>query len=158
MPTHRRGDPKPIEFIFEETPLQLFGNLRKVLKLDGGGKLDHFEKKARTYAAAAGISLSDSQALLMAKVIYDHEDARITAMRVSMGKRIVPLEMLLRKFDKPIKKIISINMRIFQSKLNSYLKKTNSHGNKFDSAQERDRAECEAGISCNWIEPECPND
>ncbi|CAK0752638.1 hypothetical protein CCP1ISM_470005 [Azospirillaceae bacterium] len=107
LSTRRLGEAKLLEDVFNETNTELLGNLMKGIHLDGGGKASFYKDQAIKILAAAGIvhtSLNNDKTVdNVARVLYENDYNRLTAIRSSMLKRSVLIKLRMNSNGKNIK-------------------------------------------------------
>jgi hypothetical protein len=121
--TRKIGEAKEHKEIFKETNTELLGNLMKGIHLDGGGKTTFYKDQASKILLAAGIP-DNNKIENTAKILYEMDYERLTAVRKSMLKRSVLLGMRLRSNGN------NIEFNLYVSNLIDAIRETKNHSRK----------------------------
>lgn len=124
-PIRKLGEGKSLREIWLENDSELITNIMKNLHLDGGGKIDHFEKKAANHVK----QLCKGGIAALAQQLYDEEYARTVALRKSALKRTALLQCRFKYGD-------ALTFEMYEAEYETAINNTEKHSKKLCPNQE----------------------
>ncbi len=125
------GEAKSVQEIFKESNSELIGNLMKGIHLDGGGKMTFYKDQASKVISAIQAAIrsgepnnAETTISAIAKVLYEFDYNRFTAVRSSMLKRSVLLRLRFNSNGK------NISIAEYAIALKSAIEETKNHSKK----------------------------
>jgi len=129
--SRRIGEAKSVQEIFKESNSELIGNLMKGIHLDGGGKMTFYNNQAskivhaiQTAVRSGGLNTVEATTSAIAKMLYEFDYNRLTAVRSSMLKRSVLLKLRFNSNGK------NINIAEYEAELKLAIEETKNHSKK----------------------------
>ena len=126
----RVGEAKTIQEIFKESNSELIGNLMKGMHLDGGGKMTYYKDQSSKVLMSIQSLIKSNQGTPeniirnIAKLLYEMDYERFTAVRSSMLKRSVLLRLRFNSNGK------NIDLKTYSLALKEALDETKNHSKK----------------------------